>query len=280
MKNIEIPQIQAAVSEQQTDNTNRQQFLQNNSIDTMLSEETEADSAQVVNQPQQTLQQQSQNQQQQNWQFTSRQPMSNVFQSEESTQAQSSTENFANNLGAAVQNTNTQQTLEMPTDPVEQATRAATQEENITTQIVEHAKMIKTAENTEMVIHLKPEHLGELTLRVSAATNGSVNVTFQSENAQVRAMIENTLTQLKNELSNQGLKVDNVQVSAHLSDGGMMNGKGQQAWEQNQRGNNNSKIGRLGRINSNGLTAAEEAEIVSSVVQENTLNADSVDYRV
>ena len=280
IKNIEIPQVQATITENQSNVANNQQLSQNNLNDMLLRVESETDSAQVINQPQQTPQQQSQSQQQ-NLQFANRQPMSNVFQSEESAQSQTSTENFANNLGAAVQNTNNQQTVELPTNPVEQAARAANQEENITTQIVEHARMIRNAENTEMVIHLKPEHLGELTLRVTATTNGSVNVTFHSENAQVRAMIENTIVQLKNELSNQGLKVDNVQVSAHLSDGGMMNGRGQQAWEQNQRGNNNSKIGRIGRVDGSRLTAAEESEIISSgAVQENIVTADSVDYRV
>ena len=183
-------------------------------------------------------------------------------------------------MGAAVNSSNSEQPINVANDSLDQTAQTARQEANITTQIVEHARMIRNAENTEMVIHLKPEHLGELTLRVSATTNGSVNVTFHSENAQVRSMIENTLVQLKQELSNQGLKVDNVQVSAHLSDGGMMNGRGQQAWEQNQRGNNNSRVGRLGRTEGGRLTAAEEAEIVSTAIPENTATADGVDYRV
>ena len=60
----------------------------------------------------------------------------------------------------------------------------------------------------------------------------------------------------------------------------MMNGRGQQAWEQNQRSNNNSRIGRIGRSEGGTLTAAEEAEIVSTAIPENTATADGVDYRV
>ena len=191
---------------------------------------------------------------------------------------QASNENFAAHFGAAVNNTNNDP-IDIPSESVEQTDQTARQE-NVTAQIVEHAKMIRNAENTEMVIQLKPEHLGELTLRVSATTNGSVNVTFHSESAQVRAMLENTLAQLKQELSNQGLKVENVQVSAHLSDSGMMNGRGQQAWEQAQQGGNNSKIGRLGRSSGGRLTAAEEAEMIATTVPENVVTADSVDYRV
>ena len=278
---IEMPQVQTIIAESQPEVANRQQLISPNLAD-LTNSEGEFDRSQMVNPSQQTLQQQSQNQQQQNFQSQMQQTTSTgaeVESSASSAEQQAPTENFATHLGAAVNNNTNNEPINVSSEPLEQTDQTARQE-NITTQIVEHARMIRNAENTEMVIQLKPEHLGELTLRVSAATNGSVNVTFHSENAQVRAMIENTLVQLKQELSNQGLKVENVQVSAHLSDGGMMNGRGQQAWEQNQRSNNNSRIGRIGRAEGGGLTAAEEAEIISTTVNENIVTADSVDYRV
>ena len=279
---IEVPQAQAVVAETQPEIlTNRQQLNQINTQNQFVVE-AESDNSQIVNSVQQSSQQQSQNNsQQQNLQSAMQQSNISQVETEEAAQSQTSTENFAHNLGAALNNNNNIQTTNTPTDPVNQAAVTARDDFNITGQIVEHAKMIRTLDNTEMVIHLKPEHLGELTLRVSVTSNGAVNASFHSENAQVRAMIENSLTQLKNELSNQGLKVDNVQVSAHLSDGGMMNGKGQQAWEQNQRGNNNNA--RIGRINNINRTSSEiedtAAEVVASTV-ENTATADGVDYRV
>ena len=277
-ENIEMPQVQAAVAENQSGIVSRQQTIQTNFTD-VFNADTELDHSQTVTPSQQTLQQQSQNQQQRNFQSQMQQStLEAEVENAVNTEQQAPTENFAANLGAAVNNISNNLS-NVPTEQLEQVDQAARQE-NITTQIVEHAKMIRNAENTEMVIQLKPEHLGELTLRVSATANGSVNVTFHSENAHVRAMIENTLVQLKQELSNQGLKVENVQVSAHLSDGGMMNGRGQQAWEQNQRSNNNSRIGRIGRSEGGTLTAAEEAEIVSTAIPENTATADGVDYRV
>ena len=86
-----------------------------------------------------------------------------------------------------------------------------------------------------MVIKLNPEHLGELTLKVSVSANGAVNASFHSDNAQVRTIIENSLVQLRQELSNVGLKVEHVDVYAGLSDGGLMNGQGGQAWQQNRQ---------------------------------------------
>lgn len=87
---------------------------------------------------------------------------------------------------------------------------------NIAGQIVEQARMINRVTNSEMVVKLKPEHLGELTLKVTVE-NGAVSASFHSNNAEVRTVIEASLTQLRQELSNQGLKVENVGVYAGLS---------------------------------------------------------------
>jgi flagellar hook-length control protein FliK len=66
-----------------------------------------------------------------------------------------------------------------------------------------------------MVIRLKPEHLGELTLKI-AVDSGVVSATFHTSNAEVRAAIEASLPQLRQDMANQGLKVDNVGVYASL----------------------------------------------------------------
>ncbi|WP_371368979.1 hypothetical protein SRRS_23430 [Sporomusa rhizae] len=83
-------------------------------------------------------------------------------------------------------------------------------------QIVEQTRLITKPQNTEMIIKLKPEHLGELTLRV-VIENGAVNASFHSNNSEVRNIIEASLPQLKQDMSNSGLKVDNVSVYAGLS---------------------------------------------------------------
>ena len=274
IETVALPQVQTTLADNQV---NRQQPVQSTMANLNA---VPTDDVQNVQPSPQTSQQQFQNQQQnsQSQQTVSEtDPEATVT----SNTQPSPTENFASHLGAVL-NHNTNDPLNVPSESLDQTSQTARQEANLTAQIVEHARMIRNAENTEMVIHLKPEHLGELTLRVSATTNGSVNVTFHSENVQVRAMLENTLAQLKQELSNQGLKVENVQVSAHLSDGGMMNGKGQQAWEQSQQGSNNARVGRIGRVNGSGggLNTLEEAEIVSTSIPENAAVDGGVDYRV
>ena len=150
---------------------------------------------------------------------------------------------------------------------------------NITQQIIDQAKLIKRAENTEMVIKLNPEHLGELTLKVAVTSNGSVSASFHSDNVQVRTIIENSLVQLRSDLNQQGLKVDQVEVYAGLADGQLPQGEGQGAW-QHQQGQQHSSNG---KVLLNGQEyAAEAEEIVDAAgVEDSRANKkDSVDYRI
>lgn len=148
---------------------------------------------------------------------------------------------------------------------------------NIPRQIVDQARLIRTNENTEMVIKLNPEHLGELTLKVSVSQNGSVNASFHSENAQVRTAIENSLVQLRQELNNQGLKVDSVEVYAGLADGQLPQDQGQQAWQNKQQGG----TAKIRNVQLGADEYAEDTEVLSAALQskENTA-MEGVDYRI
>lgn len=141
-------------------------------------------------------------------------------------------------------------------------------------QIVDQARLIQRGQDTEMVIHLKPEHLGDLTLRVSVDTDGAVNASFHSNNAEVRTIIENTLVQLKQELNNQGIKVDNVGVYAGLADGGLPQGQDQQQAFQQGRGQQHST--------RESAAAFEDGQELAAALaaQEGNTATDGVDYRI
>lgn len=165
------------------------------------------------------------------------------------------------------------------TSVTETAAPAPKDDFNITQQIIDQAKLIKRAENTEMVIKLNPEHLGELTLKVAVTSNGSVSASFHSDNVQVRTIIENSLVQLRSDLNQQGLKVDQVEVYAGLADGQLPQGEGQGAWQHQQGQQHNSN----GKVLLNGQEyAAEAEEIVDAAgVEDSRANKkDSVDYRI
>ncbi|WP_416196373.1 flagellar hook-length control protein FliK [Selenomonas sp.] len=141
-------------------------------------------------------------------------------------------------------------------------------------QIVDQARLIQRGQDTEMVIHLKPEHLGDLTLRVSVGTDGAVNASFHSNNAEVRTIIENTLVQLRQELNNQGLKVDNVGVYAGLADGGLPQDQGQQqAFQQGSQRQHTTRESAAAFEDGQELAAALAA-------QEGNIATDGVDYRI
>lgn len=138
---------------------------------------------------------------------------------------------------------------------------------NVVAQVVEQAKLINRDGNSEMVIQLKPEHLGELTLKVSV-DNGVVNTTFHSNNSEVRSVIESSLNQLRQELSNQGLKVNYVGVYAGLS----------QFSSQQQRENQPQPVYKF--QNKKQVTDQFD-EVVDIISQAKTINSpDGIDYLV
>lgn len=149
-------------------------------------------------------------------------------------------------------------------------------------QIVEQARLLRTLNDTQMVIRLKPEHLGELTLRVAVGSDGAVQASFHSDNAHVRSVIENSLVQLRQELNTQGIKVDRVGVYTGLADGQMPQGQGQEAWQQHQAGHSETQVYARGdaddyldgEIVDDGVAPASTQESVGGVT------ADGVDYRV
>lgn len=113
-------------------------------------------------------------------------------------------------------------------------TNQARETYNVPQQIVEQAKLLQRGTDSQMIIKLNPEHLGQLSLKVSVNGNGGVTAAFHTDNAQVRAILETTMTQLKQQLDEQGIKVDNVEVHTGLPDGQLPQDQGQQGFYQQQ----------------------------------------------
>lgn len=139
---------------------------------------------------------------------------------------------------------------------------------NIASQIVDQARLVTGQKNTEMIIQLKPEHLGELTLKVTVES-GVVSASFHSNNSEVRNIIEASLPQLKQDLSNQGLKIENVGVYAGLGD---FFSNGQQRESQ---GGTEVKVQNK-KIEEDFLEALES----TSSSTESTSDGSGVDYRI
>ncbi|MDR3563802.1 MAG: flagellar hook-length control protein FliK [Negativicutes bacterium] len=138
---------------------------------------------------------------------------------------------------------------------------------NIAGQIVEQAKLISRPQNTEMIIKLKPEHLGELTMRIVVA-NGAVSATFHSSNPEVRGALESSLVQLRQELASQGLKVHDVGVYTSLN----------QFSSNDQRGNSQQQVIKVSPKLRDDQSFVEAADAIAAT-DANTASS-GVDYRI
>ena len=171
-----------------------------------------------------------------------------------------------------------QTTLQEAAEAQPAAPAAPQKDYEVAKQIVEQARLLRLPEQTQMVIRLKPEHLGELTLKVSVAASGAVNAAFHTDNASVRAIIETSMIQLKHELQAQGLKVDNVGVYAGLGDHSMMNGQQDADAHYAQHGGQGSS---QGRDTQQALASfEEEQQALAAGAQQGVLAQDGVDYRI
>jgi hypothetical protein len=96
-------------------------------------------------------------------------------------------------------------------------------EKLILNQLTESFHSLKSVARSEMQLILKPEYLGTVKLKLSVE-DSSVKALMQVENPEVKRIVQANLPQLKQALCEQGLKIEQCDVS-------LSNGKG---WWENQ----------------------------------------------
>lgn len=126
---------------------------------------------------------------------------------------------------------------------------------DIISQIVEKAGASITGDKAEMVMELKPESLGRISLKV-VTENGIVMAKLVAENRQVQQVLETNLQILKDSLEKQGINVQSLSVSVR-QDGQQDDGTRQQ-YSGPQRISAGRAITEAGRIEAagTGLTSA------------------------
>jgi len=82
----------------------------------------------------------------------------------------------------------------------------------IVNQVIENAKVILTPDKSEMVMDLKPDSLGRISLKV-ITENGIVMAKFVAESQQVKEVLEANMQLLKDSLEKQGIGVEGFSVS-------------------------------------------------------------------
>ncbi|MCL2171925.1 MAG: flagellar hook-length control protein FliK [Defluviitaleaceae bacterium] len=89
--------------------------------------------------------------------------------------------------------------------------------QNVIDQIVENMRFETRGPEAEIRITLKPEHLGDLTMRI-ATINGTVTAMFLAESQRIKEIIESQFNALRDALNAQGLQVAEIEVSVSNGD--------------------------------------------------------------
>lgn len=125
-------------------------------------------------------------------------------------------------IPAANQKPETDQIAAQPGKPAEKAELKAVKSEfklsekplaqTVTNQVMLKVKLMAGEHKQEMEMHLKPESLGKLTLKI-IHERGEIVARITAENEQVKAILETNMQMLKDSLEKSGLSVQSLSVS-------------------------------------------------------------------
>ena len=142
-----------------------------------------------------------------------------------------------------------------------------TNPQEVTNQIIERVKVDIKPGVSEIRMNLKPESLGEVSLRI-ASENGVVTAHFIAENQRVKEIIESNFNQLQDALSEQGLNVTELSVS-------VSNGDNERQMQEFIQGRTKSQA----RMSSIISAVDENGEIRPNEPDETEIYDNNVNYR-
>ena len=132
-------------------------------------------------------------------------------------------------------------------------------------QILDYIKVSVKPDMTSLQMQLNPEELGTLQIEVTNK-NGMLTAQFTTQDESVKAVIESQLIQLKENMNEQGLKVQAVEVtvaSQQFDRNLDKNGNEGTTQEENQK----AKSKQIRRINLNELDMEEELEDADDAIR-------------
>ena len=154
--------------------------------------------------------------------------------------------------------------------------------QEIISQITDYIKLHIKPQTTEMELQLHPASLGNVKVQI-ASTEGILTATFTTQNEAVKAALEAQLIQLKENFTQQGLKVESIEVNVATQ--GFERSLDQQNQGNQQYEEPNKRSGR--RIRLEGLESLDKLESLEDLPEEDKVVADmmirngnSVDYTV
>lgn len=148
---------------------------------------------------------------------------------------------------------------------------------NIVKQLVQQIKISVTPETTSMDMQLNPENLGKIHLHI-ASREGVITAQITAQNEFVKEALESQVAQLRDNLNNQGVKVEAVEVtvSAHEFDRNLE----QNAQHNRENADEQEKQSKRRILDLNRIDESEE-ELTEIEIQEAKIrraHGNNVDY--
>ena len=142
-----------------------------------------------------------------------------------------------------------QQTVEVP---VSQSWSTGTRQ--IMDQIMDYMKLQLTPDTTNLEMQLHPASLGTLQVQL-VSKGGMVTANFIAQNAAVKEALESQVVQLREQLEEQGVKVESIEVTVqtHEFERNLEQGRGRDSQETGKRGRNR-------RVHLSGAAALEDGQ--------------------
>lgn len=145
-------------------------------------------------------------------------------------------------------------------------------------QVSEFTRVMYQGDVTSMELQLNPENLGKLYVQVSSK-DGAITAQIAAQNEAVKEVLENQLVMLKENMTQQGLKVEAVEVTV-ASHEFERNLEQNQDNQQNQEQSDSTQTRARRNINLNNLDElsglmSEEEMLVAKMMQE---QGNSVNY--
>lgn len=152
-----------------------------------------------------------------------------------SSEQERNTEHQNNSMNQVMQNL-TEQISEALQNGEEVTSYSPVNATDVIQQMMDAIKVNATQSIQSMEIQLTPENLGKINLTVMAK-DGVITASITAQNEAVKSALENQLVALKENLSNAGLKVENVEVTvaSHDFESNLMNQNGQNEHNDNAR---------------------------------------------
>lgn len=139
----------------------------------------------------------------------------------------------------------------------------------ILTQVIDKAKVVFNGDKSEMVLSMRPESLGKLSLKI-VTENGIITAKFIAESQQVKEVLESNMQLLKDTLEKQGFSIQGLSVSVDSNKSREFHGHGDYSKEQKA---GNGKVGGMGHNSIASMEAEANIEKVNPYLMgENRIN--------